>query len=355
MSYKPHSFVRPFLKTHSLIPENQETPIEFLKKNTVSSPYFYRRNHFPYPTLSQNYILPINGAVKKPILFSMHDIIHFPAKTMKVVLECSGDKRSLFRPKVFGEQWEKGGISQGYWKGVSLQTLLELVELNNNAKEVIVEGFDYGERKDLDSIYSYARSIPLEKALHPNTIIAYEYNHRPIPFKHGFPLRLIVPDWYSMASVKWIKQITVIDREFKGPFQSIDYVYYPHKDSDADSYPVTSLNVNSTIQKPYDMQVLNTSNHLVKGIAWTGKGSIARIEISTDNGLTWKDAIIETRNPSLYEWVSWSYKWTVSEKGEYTILSKATDTYNRTQPMEPFWNRKGYGYNAIDRVQVKIE
>lgn len=356
MSDQRFPILKPYLKTHSLIPENQETPIPFIKKDIVDNPLFYRRNHFSFPPISSsNYWIPINGAVKEPKLFSIQEILQFPAKTLKVVLECSGDKRDLFEPKVFGEQWGNGGISQGYWKGVSLKTLLEQTGLKSNATEVIVEGYDYGKQPGIDGVHSFARSLPLEKALHSDTIIAYEYNHQPIPFKHGYPLRLIVPGWYAMASVKWIKQITVIDSHFHGPFQAIDYVYYPHKDSDSDSFPVTNINVNSTIQHPLKMQIINAGKHTIKGIAWTGKGIINRVEISTDNGQTWADAKIKNDHRSSYEWVSWSYEWTVSEKGEYTIISKATDSFNRTQPIEPFWNRKGYGYNAVDRIRVKVE
>lgn len=355
MNSKQH-VVKPYLMTRSLQPENQETPIQFIESDIIDRKLFYRRNHFSYPTLSySNYCLPINGFVTKPLLFSIQDLLQLPAKTVKVVLECSGDKRSLFEPKVFGEQWEKGAISQGYWKGVPLRILLELAGLQEGAKEIVVEGYDFGKRTDQDEIYTYARSLPIEKALHPDTIIAYEYNNQPIPFKHGYPLRLIVPQWYAMASVKWIKQISSIDSNFTGPFQSIDYVYYPYKDHNNDAFPVTTMNVNSTIQKPLDMDTLNTGKHFIKGIAWTGKGLITKVEISTDNGQTWSNAKVDTTDQARYGWVAWAYEWSIFKKGEYTIQSRATDSYERVQPETPFWNRKGYGYNAIDNIRVKIE
>lgn len=351
-----YPFVKPFLTTRRLYPENQETPIAFIENEIVNNNLFYRRNHFSYPTLSySNYWLPINGNVSTPILLSLQDIVQLPSKTIQVVLECSGDKRSLFKPKVFGKQWEKGAISQGYWKGVPLRTLLELSGVREGAKEIVVEGYDFGERTDLNKVFTYTRSLPIEKALHPDTIIAYEYNNKPIPFKHGFPLRLIVPQWYAMASVKWIKQISVIDSNFKGPFQTIDYVYYPNKENNKGAFPVTTINVNSTIQKPLDMDILNTGQHLIKGIAWTGKGFITKLEISVDGGNTWVNAELEPSKNAGYGWQTWSYEWTVLEKGEYKIMTKATDSNGRTQPTLPFWNRKGYGYNAIDEINVKVE
>ncbi|MGG3466959.1 sulfite oxidase [Neobacillus pocheonensis] len=344
------------LIVHNLQPENKETPIQFIESDILGPKLFYRRNHFSFPTLTfSNYWLPVNGYVDTPRIFSMQEILKLPARTIKVVLECAGNKRGFFEPKVFGEQWEKGAMSHGYWKGVSLRSFLELVGIKEDSKEVIVEGYDYGKRTDTDRVYSFTRSVPLEKALHPDSIIAYEYNNQPIPFFHGYPLRLIVPNFYAMASVKWIKQITVIDSIYKGPFQSIDYVYYPNKNNDEGAFPVTAMNVNSTIQKPLDREILNTGTHTIKGIAWTGQGSISKVEISTDNGQNWRLANIRNSGPGDYGWFPWSYEWTVNVKGEYTIMAKATDSTNRTQPASPFWNRKGYGYNAYDKITIKVE
>ena len=345
---------KPYLLTHSLLPENQETPLSFIDTPFVPNKYFYRRNHFAYPALSySSFWLPIGGFVETPTVFSFQDLIQLPAKTMQVALECSGNKRDFFRPKMFGEQWKRGAISQGQWKGVPLQTLLEKAGLKDEAVEVVFEGYDYGPRTDLDKNYAFMRSLPLEKALHPDTIIAYEYNNKPIPFKHGYPLRLIVPQWYAVASVKWIKQIQVINKPFKGPFQTIDYMYYPYNDDDRDAFPVTTLNVNSSIQSPLEYEILNTGEYLIKGIASTGIGKIMKVEISTDGGKTWGSAEMAANDE--YGWTSWSYKWSVHDKGEYTILSKATDSHRRTQSETAFWNRKGYGYNAIDRIKVKVE
>ncbi|MCM3601921.1 sulfite oxidase [Robertmurraya korlensis] len=347
---------KPYLITKSLHPENQESPISFLDNDTISSRLFYRRNHFSYPSLSSSsYWFPVSGHVKKPLFFSLQQLTYLPSKQVKAVLECSGNKRSFFEPKVFGEQWEKGAMSQGIWKGVPLKNVLDLAGIKESALEVVVEGYDYGERKDNNQLVSYTRSLPLEKALHPDTIIAYEYNGKPIPFKHGFPLRLIVPQWYAMASVKWLKQIIVTDSPFTGPFQTVDYVYYPYKESNKEAVPVTNLHVNSTIQHPIDRDILQTGAHTIRGIAWTGQGYIKKVEISTDNGESWNEANIETIDHTGYSWSTWYYHWRAEQKGEYTIMSRATDSNKRVQPKKPFWNRKGYGYHAIDKVRVKLE
>ena len=177
----------------------------------------------------------------------------------------------------------------------------------------------------------------------------------PIPYKHGYPLRLIVPQWYGMASVKWLKKITVIDHEFEGPFQSIDYVYYPHKDTDAGKRPVTTVKVNSIIQQPLDQSILNIGTHLIKGIAYTGEGTITQVELSFDGGASWHNTTIYSDSIQKYSWIPWTYLWNADRKGEYVIMVRAKDSFGRVQLEEAEWNRKGYGHNAITRVKVKVE
>ncbi|WP_143414430.1 sulfite oxidase [Halobacillus massiliensis] len=350
-----YNFSKPYLITRSVIPENQEMPVSFVEADRIKHELFYRRNHFPYPSLSSSSSwLPVNGALQRPTLFSMEDLSRFPSKTLKVALECAGNKRSFFEPKVFGEQWEKGAISQGYWTGVPLRDLLQYCGISSQAKEVVIEGYDEGKRPDTDQVHPFKRSLPFDKALHPDTLVAFQFNGEPLPYKHGQPLRLIVPQWYAMASVKWIKQITVTESSFEGPFQAIDYIYYPNKESNEGAFPVTTLNVNSTIQQPVNRDTLDTGEHTIKGIAWTGEGTITEVEISTNGGESWAPVLLE-RRPSAYEWVSWTWQWPAYEKGEYTIMTRARDSAGRVQPMEAFWNRKGYGYNAVEQIEVKVQ
>ncbi|AIQ13775.1 sulfite oxidase [Paenibacillus durus] len=348
--------IKPYLVTRRLIPENQEAPIHFISAAITPEQYFYRRNHFPYPVISeQSFLLSIGGEVKRPLTFHYQDLLRMPSKEMTVVLECSGNNRGHFRPRVYGEQWEGGAISQGVWRGAPLRDLLKLTGLHAASKEIVFEGHDYGKRTDLEGEFMFARSLPLEKALHPDTLIAYALNGKPIPYKQGYPLRLIVPQWYAMASVKWLRSITVIETHFNGPYQDIDYVYYPAKDSDAGKMPVTTIHVNSIIQQPLNWSVLTTGMHQLYGIAWTGTGFITNVEISIDGGERWEQAAIQKYPGNPYSWTFWSYIWAAPKKGEYTIMSRATDSIGFVQPPEARWNRKGYGYNAYSTVHVKVD
>ncbi|WP_240675747.1 sulfite oxidase [Ammoniphilus sp. CFH 90114] len=347
--------MRPYLTTRSLIPENQETPISFIRGWQTEEPLFYRRNHFQYPRLPEDHLfLPILGHVQQPRMFSYQDLASMPSKTLTVALECAGNQRSKFDPRVYGEQWENGAVSQGTWRGVPLAYLITLTGLHSTAKEVVFEGQDFGKREDLEGVFYYGRSLPLTKALHPDTIIAYEFNGKPIPFKHGYPYRLIVPQWYAMASVKWLKRIKVIDHEYQGPFQTIDYQYYPYPDLDKGKTPVTVTNVNSIIQQPLPFQILDQGIHQLEGLAWTGLGRIKEVEVSVTGGESWEKATLVNSTAQPYAWTQWSYLWEVKEKGEYRIKSRAKDYNGRVQPEKPFWNRKGYGYNAIAEVKVKV-
>lgn len=346
--------IKPYLVTRSLIPENQENPIHFISAAITPEPYFYRRNHFPYPAITRQSI-SVGGEVQRSLTIEYQDILRMPSKEISVLLECSGNNRSHFRPKVFGEQWEGGAISQGIWRGVALRELLRMTGLQATAKEVVFEGYDYGKRTDLEGEFVFVRSLPLDKALHPDTLIAYALNGKPIPYKHGYPLRLIVPGWYAMASVKWLRSITVISTHFSGPFQEIDYVYYPDKNSDAGKMPVTTIHVNSIIQWPQNWSLLDVGSHHIYGKAWTGTGFVTKVEVSTDGGEHWVQATLHKNPQNPYSWIFWSYSWLAPQKGEYTIMSRATDSFGFVQPAEAKWNRKGYGYNAYSKVNVNVE
>ncbi|WP_367576371.1 sulfite oxidase [Bacillus sp. FJAT-29814] len=345
--------VKPHLMTHSLYPENQETPIHFLEGLETPISKMYRRNHFPYPAITdQSYSLSIIGSVKTPITLHYNQIKSLPSRTVTSIVECSGNKRAYFEPKVFGDQWKDGAISQGTWKGVPLSYLLSLAGINNGTREIVFRGADAGNKKGKH--VHFERSLPLEKALVPNVIVAWEYNQRPIPPKHGFPYRLIVPGWYGMASVKWLKTIHVIDDAFTGPFQTDDYVYHPHKDDNLDSFPVTTNHVNTIIQQPLNRQILKPGQHDIFGLAWTGEGLVTAVEISLDNGVTWTKAAL-SENPKRYQWVKWSHPTVFEKNKEYTIKVRAFDSNGQSQPDQAFWNRKGYGYNEVTQIKVKTE
>lgn len=342
---------RPNLITRSLNPENQETPIHFIPANQpVSESLFYRRNHFPYPILTPDaFTLKISGSVKKTYIIGYSDLLQLPSKSSSVLIECSGNKRAFFNEKVFGEQWESGAMSEGVWRGIPLATLLKYSGIKEGAKEIAFRGRDSGIKNKQSA--SFERSLEISKALDPEVMIAYEYNGKPLSHKHGFPFRLIVPNWYGMASVKWLAEINVIDNNFTGPFQTDDYIYYYGNGA---TEPVTENNVNSTIQQPLDNQILPAGEYIIKGIAWTGSGLVDKVELSFNKGEIWESATL-TQLPKPHKTVEWKFSKNLQAGKEYYISVRATDSSGRIQPTESIWNKKGYGYNGIMNIQVKSE
>lgn len=347
--------IKPYLTTVSLDPENQGTPIHFSDDWITPEPLFFLRNHYPYPPITpESFKLTVMGEVEEPGYFNYEQLLQMPSKTIVLPLECSGNKRKEFQPPTFGTQWDDGAISQGAWTGVPLRDLLQFSGLKTSACDIVFEGHDSGKIIGLEGDHPFARSIPIDVALHPDTLIAYALNDKPITYKHGYPLRLIVPKWYAMASVKWLKKITVLDKPFDGPYQALDYHYFPYEDSDEDKIPVTTMKVNTIIQQPLPQSSFNPGIHLIYGIAWTGEGIIDKVDISFDKGASWLKTKLRQDQSETYSWTVWSYIWDVNKKGKYTVMVRATDTIGREQPAQVTWNRLGYGYNGISTINLQI-
>jgi DMSO/TMAO reductase YedYZ molybdopterin-dependent catalytic subunit len=206
----------------------------------------------------------------------------------------------------------------------------------------------------------FIRQVPIEKAMHPDTLIAYDMNGEPIAPLHGFPLRSIVPGWEGAYSVKWLNNLRVIDREFDGFWVATGY-RYPTKTvapgatvDPKDMAPLMGLAVKSLITKPLDAAVLVPGRIDVAGFAWAGDADIARVEVSTDHGATWQAARLVGERVK-YAWRRFEYPFEARRAESYLILSRATDSNGRTQPMTPPWNPSGYLWNAPDSVRIEVK
>ena len=219
MKYDPGRIPR------SIIPENQEFPMLSLSSRVTPEKQYYIRNHFPYPALPLNdWVLNIEGLVQKPISLNYQAFFQFPQIILPVTMECTGNKRAYFQPKARGNQWEQGAVSHALWTGVPLRTLLQVAGIMPNVREVIFEGMDTGERTDLPGIFRFARSLPVEKAIIPSTLDCSLYERKTYTLQTWIPSTINRPNWYGMASIKWLSRIVATDQVFKGPFQRIDYV-----------------------------------------------------------------------------------------------------------------------------------
>jgi sulfite oxidase len=334
-----------------------ETPVEYFNTWLTPVPHFFVRNHMYEPVQldANDWRLSIGGEVEKPITLSLADLSKLETHSVVNTLECAGNGRNLYRPQVPGIQWGKGAVSTARFSGPRMRDVLHRAAVKPTGKHVMFRGLDEVPGK----VPPFIRSIPIEKALDSDTLIATHMNGQPLTKHHGFPARALAPGWIGAASCKWLTEIKLLDAEFAGNFMSPGYRFpnQPVKPGDAvkpeDTHPLTALSVKSVIAGPGDGATVNSGKLFVHGAAWAGEADITKVEISTDNGATWNPAKLG-HDQSHYAWRLWTYDWKTTKSGDYTIQSRATDSQGRTQPSTPAWNPSGYLYNAVDQVKIHV-
>lgn len=328
-----------------------ETPLSAIQTWVTPNNLYYARNHFPAPAVSpQDWSLVVDGQVSHPLELTLADIRAFQRRTMAVTMECAGNNRVDLEPPAQGNQFQGGAVSTAIWSGVPLRDVLERAGAGSQAQEVLFEGADCGEPEPARPVIAFQRSLPLDVALHADTLLAYEMNGSPLPEEHGWPLRLVVADWYGMASVKWLSRISVLDREFEGYFQTEKYVI---DDGDGNVTPLSRMCVKSLIGRPRHGEPVDITEHQVIGLAWSGHGGIRRVELSDDFGETWQAARLGGL-VHRYCWRHWSARWTPASSGHHTLMVRAEDEAGNLQPMEPAWNTLGYAVNGVQSVCVNV-
>jgi sulfite oxidase len=334
-------------------PLNAETPLSALEETATPVDLFYVRNHFDVPVIDEDqFILHVKGEVAKPVRLTLAQIKGFPEVNLRMVMECAGNGRTSMRPTIKGTPWDLGAISQGVFTGTPLKHILELAGYAKDSNEVKFTGADRGEVRTGDNV-PYARSLPLDVALHTDTLVAWALNDQPLTSEHGFPIRLVVPGWYGMASVKWLEEITVLQQPFKGFFQFEEYVYLS-EEGVPDHTPDTQMRVRSLILNPLDKAVIDLAPVQVSGIAWTGNGPVTKVEVSFDDGEHWDEAQIESPS-SEYGTYHWQYSWRPESTDTYQITARAYDSEGHVQPLKSLWNKGGYGNNKAHQITVDVQ
>lgn len=340
-------------------PLDAETPVQEFSSYLTPNSRFFVRSHFgppPHEQLSdENWQLRVTGLVDRPLTFTLQELKQFETITITAVVQCSGNGRASYRPKVPGVQWERGAVGNARWTGVRLLDVLAKAGLQTNGCHVQFQGAD---RPVAATVPLFVRSIPLEKALHPDTILAYEMNGRPLPLLHGAPLRVVTPGWMADSCIKWLTDITVQQDEAQGYYMQTAYRYptRPVTPGEAiaasDLKPVEAMAVKSLIAQPREGASLRLGPVTIQGVAWTGEGKIVSVEVSLDEGRSWEQArLIGEDQP--YGWRQWQYIWQATS-GPRTILCRATDDRGVTQPETSPWNPSGFLWNGWDRVGVKV-
>ena len=342
------------LVVHRAHPLNCETPIPELVGGVVMpNARFYVRSHFQIPNLDPaTFRLTVSDCVERPLSLSLRDLHGMPSQTLIVTLECAGNGRTLFHPTVEGEKWNLGAVSTAEWTGVPLAEVLDRTGVLTQAREVLFKGADGGTLADHPGPKRFERSLQIDNARHADVLLAYAMNGEPLPIQHGYPVRLIVPGWYAVASVKWLAEIELMDQPFCGHYQTDKYCYEWERNGQVVREPVTLQRVRALITEPAPNQEVRDGELAVRGVAWSGAAPIARVEVSLGSR-SWQEARLVSERKR-YSWQWWELITRVQEPGSVTLRARATDLAGRTQPEVAEWNHLGYGNNAIQQVEVRI-
>ena len=343
------------LLVRSLRPENFETPLDWFDRLVVANDVFFVRSHFGAPVVDLNRRLRIEGLTRQPLDLGAKDLEAFPQASVTAVLQCAGNGRALQDPRVPGVQWVHGAMGQARWTGVRLRDLLERAGADRSAPHVGLEGADLPPKP---TVPAFHRSIPLERALDPETLVALRMNGEPLPHAHGGPFRLVVPGWAGDHWTKWLRTIRVQREETPGFYMQTAY-RLPRAPIEPgasvrpeDMAPATVFPVKSTIARPADGSRQPRGTQEVAGVAFSGSAPIAKVEVSVDGGTSWHESVLEG-DPGTGRWQVFRYRF-AAIPGQATAMARATDARGNVQPEHPSWNPSGYFWNAWHRVAWEV-
>lgn len=331
-------------------------PLEALAYDITPAGLHYLLVHYDIPAVDpEAWRLRVGGSVARELELSLADLRSRPAVTRAVTLECAGNGRAHLAPRPLSQPWLLEAVGTAEWTGVPLRGVLEEAAIGDGAVEVVFRGLDRG--VEGGETQYYERALPLTQALGDEVLLAYEMNGAPLPPQHGFPLRLVVPGWYGMASVKWLDRITIAERPFAGYQQARGYRI--RQVPEEEGTPVDRI-VPRSLMIPPGIPDFATRERTVEagpvaitGRAWSGFAPVARVEVSADGGDSWSDARLGPQL-SQWSWRRWEWDWDASEPGEYELCCRATDAAGNSQPLEAPWNLGGYLNNEVQRVPVAV-
>lgn len=321
-------------------PLNAETKLDRQRGMTVPAGRHYVRTHFGIPDAPREVL--ITGEVRVPRSVTIDAVRRLPSRTLAVTLECAGNGREFLKPPTPGEQWGLGAVGTAEWTGAALHSVLQDEPLPA-AVEVLFRGADEGTPMDLGKHIAYERSLPIDIARGDDVLVAYAMNRKPIPPEHGGPLRLVVPSWYGMASVKWLAEIRLIDRPFDGFFQKERYVI--------EGRPLRRIEPRAVITSPLDGSDVRGEPLEVRGYAWSGRAPLDRVELA--DGERALGVMTASADAARFAWHEFVFRISL-DPGEHELVARAVDRDDNTQPMTPNWNSLGYANNAVRPVRIRV-
>ncbi len=334
------------------LPPNAETHLRQLRPEVTPTDAFYIRSNFPVPDIeADGFTLRVRGAGATSE-FTLDDLGSLGEVTRRVTLECAGNGRTLLRPAIDGTPWTLGATGTADFTGLSLRSLLDHLDVGAVPTEVLFRGADRGRKEGWGEL-RFERSLPgaAACAAADGPLLAWAMNGEPLRPEHGAPLRLVVPGWYAVASVKWLEGIELLDAPFSGYFQTDRYRYLVDGETPA---PVTRMRVRALLLSPDPEgdRTLDAGTVRLQGIAWTGEGHPTRVEVSTDGGASWRDAGLSP-GPAPFTPSRWHLDWETTP-GEYDLVVRGHDHLG-PQPLDQRWNALGYGNNVAQRVRLTVD
>lgn len=342
------------LLVHGANPQNLATPTEYFDRLETPTSVFFVRSHFGPPALKRERKLEIAGLVKKPVVFGVDDLSRFTELSVTAVLQCAGNGRALHEPRVPGVQWVHGAMGQAMWTGVRLSDLLDAAGVTTGAAHVRLRAADLPPKP---AVPAFDRSLPMARALDPTTLVAYRMNGKPLSLSHGAPLRLVVPGWAGNHWMKWLTRIEPHAEEIDGFFMKKGYRLPKDPVAPGSSVPpeatvpVTTFPVKSVIARPVEGGTVPARALEIVGVAFSGTGAIARVEVRIDDG-PWAEAKLEgAAGPG--RWQVFRHRLDASP-GQRRAAVRATETGGATQPEKPAWNPSGYFWNGWHSVTFTV-
>jgi DMSO/TMAO reductase YedYZ molybdopterin-dependent catalytic subunit len=334
---------------------NHGMQLEGLRYDITPIGMHYLVIHFDIPPADErSWTVEVDGLVDRSLSLSMDDLKGRPAVTMPVTMECAGNGRALLSPRAESQPWLLEAVSNAEWTGTPLAPILREAGLQSDAIELLFTGADHGIQGEIEQDYQW--SFALDEILRDDVLLAYEVNGQPLPPQHGYPIRLLVPNWYGMCSVKWLQRITAISEPFEG-FQL--WAYQLRQDAEDPGVRVTRKQPRALMVPPGfpdfpdRRRFLDAGRCELSGRAWSGWGPIARVEVSIDAGSTWADGDLAAKPRASSAWSAWSFVWDATP-GEHELLVRATDDAGHVQPVDPPWNLHGFANNMAQRVSVLV-
>ena len=343
-------------------PLNAETPAHLLDDEvTPTARHFIRNNGIaPEEMDPETWRLRIDGLVHRPMDLSIEDLRRrFEVVTRRLTIECGGNGRAFFKPRVGGNQWTLGAVACSEWTGVRLADVLKAAGVKDNVVYTAHVGADThvsGKKGNL----SLSRGIPIEKAMDPGNLIAFGMNGGPLHPMNGAPLRLVIPGWAGSCSQKWLTRVWLRDVVHDGAkmtgssYRVPEYPVEPgEKVPDSAMAIIAAMPVKSLITTPGAGSSITGRRLSVAGHAWAGDNEVARVDVSIDFGASWQRAEL-ARPANRYAWQRWSTSLEFPRRGYYEIWARATDDRGHSQPFAVPWNPKGYLNNSVHRISVRV-